>query len=475
MKTLYITTLLFPFLCSFLVLKTKDDKKRNIITFITVFVTSVLVWLSIINTNLEAHELLRFTKDLNIEVGYDKLGRFFAGIVSTLYPLTTLYAFDYMSHEERKNSFFFFFILAYVVTIGVTLARNFFTLYCFYELLTLTTMPLVLHTRTPEAKRASRIYLYLSIGGASLAFLSMIYFLSNNGNLINNSLTQLFYLLGFFGFAVKAAVFPLHVWLPRASAAPTPVTALLHAVAVVKSGVFAIIRLTYYIYGVENIAGSYAQNIALIFVIFTIIFGSSKAVKEVHFKRRMAYSTIANLSYILFGVLLMNEFGLMAALLHMAFHAEIKILGFFAVGSVMHNAKLEYVDELDGLGKKMPLTFICYTVSALALTGMPPLSGFVSKAYLIDAGFKTGSALGVIGVCALLISAILTAIYSLTPVRRAFFPNKEKRLRLNKYHEANKLMIIPMLLIALGILLTGLFASPIIEKTIEISSSIVRW
>lgn len=475
MKTLYIITLLFPLLSSYIVLKTKDEKRRNIITFMVVSITSILVWISIINTNYKSYELIKFTNDLSILIGYDTLGRFFAGIVSTLYPLTTLYAFEYMSHEERKSSFFFFFILAYVVTIGVTLSRNFFTLYCFYELLTLTTMPLVLHTRTPEAKRAARIYLYLSIGGASLAFLSMVYFITNQANLANDTLTNMFYLLGFFGFAVKAAVFPFHAWLPRASAAPTPVTALLHAVAVVKSGVFAIIRLTYYIYGVENIVGSFAQTIAMIFVIFTIVFGSSKAVKEAHFKRRMAYSTIANLSYILFGVLLMNEFGLVGALLHMAFHAEIKILGFFAVGSVMHNAHLEYVDELDGLGRKMPYTFICYTVSALALTGMPPLSGFVSKAYLINAGFKTNTALGVVGIIALLISAILTAIYSLTPVRRAFFPNKEKRLRLDKYHEAGKLMIIPMMIIAVGIVLTGLFASPIVEKVVEVATSIVRW
>lgn len=475
MKTLYLITLLFPFLTSFIVLKTKDDKRRNIITILTVSITSVLVWTCIFKTDLQTYEILKFTEGLNILVGYDLLGRFFAGIVATLYPLTTLYAFEYMNHEERKPSFYFFFILAYVVTIGVTLSRNFFTLYCFYELLTLTTMPLVLHTRTPEAKRAARIYLYLSIGGASLAFLSMIYFITNGSTLTNNSLTRLFYLLGFFGFGVKAAVFPLHVWLPRASAAPTPVTALLHAVAVVKSGVFAIIRLTYFIYGTENINGSFAQSIAMVFVIFTIVYGSSKAVKEAHFKRRMAYSTIANLSYILFGVLLMNKYGLLAALLHMAFHAEIKILGFFAVGSVMHNAHLEYVDELDGLGKKMPYTFICYTVSALALTGMPPLSGFVSKAYLISAGFKTGTTLGILGIIALLISAILTAIYSLTPVRRAFFPSSEKKLKLEKYHEAGKLMIIPMMILAIGIILTGIFAGPIVDKTIDVVSLMVRW
>ena len=475
MKNLYLVTLLIPFLFSFVILKTKDEKPRNRITFVTVIATSILVWLCIFKTDYTSYELLKFTDNLVIKIGYDRLGRFFAGIVAVLYPLTTLYAFEYMEDEDRKASFYFFFVLAYLVTIGITMARNFFTLYVFYELLTLSTTPLVLHTRTIEAKRATRIYLYLSIGGASLAFLSMIYFVSCNGVILNNHITHLFYLLGFFGFSVKAAVFPLHVWLPRASAAPTPVTALLHAVAVVKSGVFAIIRLTYYIYGVENISGSIAQKIALIFAMFTIVYGSSKALKDMHFKRRMAYSTVANLSYILFGALLMNEFGLQGSLLHMAFHAEIKILAFFAVGSVMHHTHLEYVDELDGLGKKMPVTFACYTVAALALTGIPPLAGFVSKVYLIDAALETKTTLSIIGIIALIISAILTAIYSLTPVRRAFFPDKDKKQLSDKYHEAGYLMLVPMIMLAISIVTTGLFSSSIVEYTASIFESIVRW
>lgn len=475
MKYLLLVTILFPILGSLLVIFNRNEHKVHYLSVIISLITSILVWILILNITNEKLELIRFSKDLAFVINFDGFGKFFAGVVSLLYPLTTLYAVEYMEDDTRPKSFFFFFLIAYGVTLGVTMADDFFTLYVFYELLTLSTMPLVLHLNDRKSVKAARTYLYVSIGGASLAFASMIYVL-NNPLLERNTMTQLFYVIGFFGFGVKAAVFPTHFWLPKASCAPTPVTALLHAVAVVKAGVFAIIRLTYYIYGVDNIINSFGQYIPMIFAIFTIFYGSSMALKETHFKRRMAYSTVANLSYIIFGALLMTKSGYIAALLHMAFHAEIKILGFFAVGAVMHNTGREYLPELDGVGRKMPITFVCYTVAALALTGIPPLSGFVSKAYLLMAGIETNTKLGMLGVIILIVSAILTAMYSLTPARRAFWPEKSiDESSLTDIKEVRWQMLVPMIILTIAIIVTGFTSGFFIRLITNIYNTLGGW
>lgn len=439
-------------------------------------VTSLLTWALILWCPEERFVLLSFTESLAFVLRFDQLGRFFAGIVATLWPLTVLYAFEYMRDDARPNVFFIFFTMAYGVTLGITMAGNLFTLYCFYELLTLTTVPLVLHPGTRGAILGARTYFIYSLGGAAFAFAAMLFLVSNGftgdfvlGGVLTTYpyakpyLTMAFYVLGFFGFGVKAALFPTSRWLPQASVAPTPVTALLHAVAVVKSGAFAIMRLTWYSYSPRLLEGSWAQAVVLIFSAFTILYGASRAVKESHWKRRMAWSTVANLSYILFGVALMTPEGLSAGLLHMAFHAEIKILAFFCVGAVLHNTGREYIPDLNGLGRKMPLTFAFFTVASLALIGIPPLSGFVSKWSLLMAAADSGTPLAYAGAVILLISALLTAIYCLTTVCRAWFPGHGSEHGLAGIRDAGWRMLVPMGILAIGILLTGVFAQPIAD------------
>ena len=435
---------------------------------------SAITWALILWCGEDRLALLSFTDDLVLVLRFDGLGRFFAGIISTLWPMTLLYAFEYMRDDGRKKLFFSFFTMAYGVTLGVAMAGNLFTMYCFYELLTLSTVPLVLHPNTREAVKAARTYFVYSLGGAAFAFAAMIFLISNGygedftfGGLLNTypyarpQFTLIFYTLGVFGFGVKAAMFPTCRWLPMASVAPTPVTALLHAVAVVKSGVFAIIRLTWYAYGVKLLAGTWAQAVVLCFAVFTIFYGASRAVKETHWKRRLAWSTVANLSYIIFGTTLMTPEGLSAALLHMAFHAEIKILAFFCCGAVLHQSGVEYVRDLNGLGRRMPVTFVCFTVSAVALVGIPPFSGFVSKWSLLTAAADAGTTLAYVGAGVLLIAALLTAIYMFTTVTRAWFPVRGEVKEHPGLREADWRMLVPMLILALGILLTGLFAAPI--------------
>jgi len=272
------------------------------------------------------------------------------------------------------------------------------------------------------------------------------------------------YVASFLGFGVKAAVFPLHGWLPKASVAPTPVTALLHAVAVVKAGAFAVMRLTYYSFGTDFLRGTWAQYTVMAFALATILYGSSAALKQVHFKRRLAYSTVANLSYILFGVTLMTPEGLQAGVLHMLFHSLIKIGAFFAAGAVLHNTKREYIGQLDGMGMRMPVTFGCFAVFALALTGIPLFNGFISKWALAEAAVAAGGTAEFIGIVVLLISALLTAMYMLHVCVKAFFPRKGvDTAALADIREVNGYMTVPMVLLAAACIGLGLFAQPVMN------------
>ena len=456
-----------------MLIRFKKTEPMRIYVLAVTMAAAILAWTAIISPGDGRISLFELGEGFSFVLRFDGLGKFFAGIVATLWPMTVLYAYEYMKHDKRQNTFFAFFTMAFGATLGVTMAGNMFTMYCFYEMLTLSTVPLVMHNMDRKSVRAAKTYFAFSIGGAAFAFASMMYLINNHviglfapyalkGHF--DAATQIFFLMGFFGFGVKAAVFPLDAWLPKAGVAPTPVTALLHAVAVVKSGVFAIIRLTYYAFNVRTLNGSWAQTVALCFVCFTIVYGSARALKENHFKRRLAYSTVANLSYILLGVMLLTEAGLQAGLLHMAFHAEMKILAFFCAGAFIHMSGKEYVTDLNGIGKKMPVTFICFTVSAFALTGIPPFSGFVSKWNLLSAAGEAGTPMAYIGAAAVLISALLTAMYMFTVCTRAWFPGKTDNTEaIAGAKETGIRMLIPMVILAVALLVTGLFAGQIMD------------
>ncbi len=416
----------------------------------------VLLWL-VFSASGEGVVLFRLYGELKVMFRLDGMGRVFAGLIGVLWPLAVLYAFEYMKEERRKAAFFAYYLMTYGITAGIALAGNLMTLYLFYELLTLATFPLVLFPLTREAARASRKYLYYSIGGAAFAFLGLVFVLyfSSTGNTAfsaggmldleaagqHKDLLLFIYLLAFYGFGVKAVVFPCHKWLPPATVAPTPVTALLHAVAVVKSGAFAILRLTYYSFGAGFLKDTWAQWVVMAAAMMTIAYGSTMAAKEAHWKRRLAYSTVSNLSYILLGASMMSPLGLAAALSHMVFHAFMKICAFFCAGAVMHQTGKTHVYELDGLGRRMPVTFGCLTVASLSLTGIPLFAGFISKWNIARAAFTCGMGptvplggmVGYLGtggwrllafgaVAVLLYSALMTGIYMLTVVIRAYFP-----------------------------------------------------
>lgn len=435
-----MAVILIPMLTGILVPLIPFAKRKYMEIFLEVLliVNAALVWYLIFNHQDRIFTLANFTGNLSISFRVDGMSIVFAGLISILWPLATLYAFEYMTKERNERIFFMFYTVTYGVTLGIAFAANLMTMYFFYELLTLVTVPLVMHTLTREAILASRKYLYYSLGGAAFAFIGMI-FVIVYGNTIDfvlggvldmnkigdrTNILLLVYVMAFLGFGVKTAICPFNSWLPQAGVAPTPVTALLHAVAVVKAGAFAAIRLTYYSFGTEFLRDTWAQKLLMAIAMFTIVYGCSRAVKETHIKRRLAYSTISNLSYILFGVLIMTPLGMAGALMHLVFHAFMKICSFFCAGAVIHQTDRHYVHELDGIGYKMPVVFGCYTVSALALMGAPGLAGFISKWNLAEAAVESGDVWAYAGVGCLLLSALLTAIYMMTISVRAFFPKK---------------------------------------------------
>lgn len=402
-------------------------RARNLYMMVCTLLTSVLVAIALTGDFTQL-ELISLNKKLSISLHLDDLGKVFSAVIALLWPLTLLYALSYMKDAVNQTSFFTFFQMSYGVTLGIAMSANLLTLYIFYELMTLSTLPLVLHSGSAKSVKAGLKYLYYSLGGSAFAFIGLVYLVYFGGGTdflpgglfigVGSQHTvqlQLGYLLCFLGFGVKAAIFPVHGWLPTAAVAPTPVTALLHAVAVVKSGVFAIIRVTYFSFGTSVLEGSYAQYVSLALSAFTIVFGSAMALKERHLKRRLAYSTVANLSYILFGALLMIAQGLYAGLMHLVFHALMKITLFLVVGVFNRRAHAYYIEDVRGIAKALPVLAVVFVIGSLAMTGIPPLIGFVSKWSLAEAAILSGGLLPLLGVSALLISAVLTGIYLIVP------------------------------------------------------------
>lgn len=465
-------------------------RKRNVMAFyieLLVLVTSALTFGLIMNPPSDAFVLFRFTGRLSISLKLDAAGSIFAVILAFLWPFATLYSFEYMKHEAHEKVFFMFYTLTYGVTLGIAMAEDIVTMYFFYEMLTMVTLPLVLHTLSREAVLASRTYLYYSLGGAAFAFIGMIFILiygsTSNftpGGVLDaaalgekSNLLLFVYVLCFCGFSVKAAMCPFCAWLPKAGVAPTPVTALLHAVAVVKAGAFATMRITYFSFGTELLRGTWAQNLVMALTIVTIIFGCSRALKETHFKRRLAWSTVSNLSYILFGIVLMTPLGLAGAFSHMICHAVMKIGSFFCAGAVIYKTGRIYIHQLDGLGRKMPKVFLVFTIASMALMGVPGLCGFVSKWNLAKGAVAGGTPLAYAGLGAILISALLTAIYMLTIVVRAFFPGKDFDYgTIADIKDPNWMMLLPLCVFVIVMFIIGIHPQFLTEAVEQVAAAV---
>jgi multicomponent Na+:H+ antiporter subunit D len=366
----------------------------------------------------------------------EPLGMLFALIASVLWIVTTLYSIGYMRGHGDTNQtrFYAFFALAIGSTMGIAFSQNLFTLFIFYELLTLSTYPLVTHAGTDEAKRGGRVYLGILLSTSIGFFLLAIVWTWTiagttdfrvGGILAGKTspfVTGLLYALFAFGIG-KAALMPFHRWLPAAMVAPTPVSALLHAVAVVKAGVFSIVKVTIYIFGTDMVRNTDTVQWLLWVVGGTIIIASLVALYQDNLKRRLAYSTISQLSYVILGAVLANTSGIIGSVMHIATHAAGKITLFFCAGAILIAAHKSEISEMDGLGRQMPFTMGAFLIASISIVGLPPLGGVWSKWYLalgtLDAGYSV-----LLGV--LMVSTVLNIAYLLPIPIRAFYAGDKK-------------------------------------------------
>ena len=375
--------------------------------------------------------LIEVVPGIELALKVEPLGLLFALVASFLWIITALYAIGYMRghHEENQTRFFTFFAIAIAGAMGVAFSANLFTLFAFYEALTLCTFPLVTHHQTEEAKKAGRIYLGILLGtSVGLQLLAIIWTWQLAGTVdfteggiltgtASNGVLSVILVLFVFGVG-KAAVMPFHRWLPAAMVAPTPVSALLHAVAVVKAGVFTILKVSVYVFGLD-LLGTLASTPWLAWAAATtIILGSLVAFTKDNLKARLAYSTISQLSYIVLGALLANEWGIIGGGMHIAMHAFGKITLFFAAGAVLVAAHETDISRMSGLGRTMPITFGAFFIGSLSIIGVPPAGGAWSK-WFLGLGTLEAGQIGLLAV--LMVSSLLSLVYLLEVPARAFF------------------------------------------------------
>ena len=409
---------------------------------------------------------------ISISLEAEPLGMVFALVASFLWIVTSVYSIGYMRghHEENQTRFYVCFAIAISSAIGVAFAANMFTLFIFYEVLTLSTYPLVTHHGTDEARRGGRTYLglllFTSIG---FQLLAIVWTWSITGTLdftvggifedkVSPTLIGILLLLYMFGIG-KAALMPFHRWLPAAMVAPTPVSALLHAVAVVKAGVFTVLKVTVYVFGIDLLADVHAKDLLLYVAAFTIIAASLIAIREDNLKRRLAYSTVSQLSYVVLGGMLVNEISVIGGGMHIAMHAFGKITLFFCAGAILVAAHKTNVSDLDGIGRVIPITMFAFLVGALSVIGLPPLGGSWSK-FLLALGAARSDQYVFVGV--LMLSTLLNVAYLLPPVVRAFFlPPPNAPGQQISFNEAPLACLAAICVTAAGSVLLFFFADPL--------------
>ncbi|MDO8448234.1 MAG: monovalent cation/H+ antiporter subunit D family protein [Rhodoferax sp.] len=404
---------------------------------------------------------------LQIAFRVEPLGMLFALIASGLWIVNSLYSIGYLraNKEAHQTRFFVCFALAISATMGIAFSGNLFTLFIFYELLTLSTYPLVTHHGTDKARTGGRVYLALLLSTSTvflLPALVFIWFIAGTtdftaGGILADKLgpTGLAVLLALCVFGIgKAALMPFHRWLPAAMVAPTPVSALLHAVAVVKAGVFSVVKVIVYVFGFDTLTSAGATHWLVAVAGFTIIAASVVALSADNLKRRLAYSTISQLSYVILAAALLAPLSLIGAVLHIAAHAVGKITLFFAAGAIYTAAHKTEVSQLDGIGRRMPWTMGAFAIAVLSMIGLPPAVGFISKWYMLSGAMATQHWLAV---AVIALSTLLNAGYFLPIVYRAFFVAPPADPHGHAHGEAPLLMVIALTATAAGTVLLFFF------------------
>ncbi|MEE9280294.1 MAG: monovalent cation/H+ antiporter subunit D family protein [Myxococcota bacterium] len=443
----------------------------TLVATLSTFAATVALLPEVMSGGRPQLELLEVFPGVALAFEAEPLGMLFALVASGLWIVTSLYSIGYLrgNHEERQTRFFVCFAIAISATLGVAFARNLFTLFLFYELLTLSTYPLVTHRETREAMQGGRTYLGILLT-TSVAFLllAIIWTWQLSGTLefrpggilaghVEGGMAAALLALYAFGIG-KAALMPFHRWLPAAMVAPTPVSALLHAVAVVKAGVFAVLKVVVYVFGVDFLQVSGVSSWLTYVAAITILAASVIALTKDNLKARLAYSTVSQLAHIVLGAALATSSSVVGGGLHMATHAMGKITLFFCAGAIDVATRKKSVSELDGIGRSMPFTMGAFLLGSLSIIGLPPFGGAWSKWYLV-LGAAEGERFLFIGV--LMLSSLLSIGYLMPIVARAFFapPQAGSSAPPAGIREAPLLCLVPLCLTALGSLAL-FFAAP---------------
>lgn len=408
---------------------------------------------------------------LNLQFNIDEIGVVFSVLSIIVYLCAGVFSFEYMKHEKNQKRYGIFYVISFFVFQALCFSGNMITYYFFFEMLTLSTFPLVLHNGAKEATMAGLKYLFYSLCGAYMClfgiFFSQCFELFSNGGLMSEALSgtnteklTIYFVcitLMIFGFGVKAGMFPMHAWLPTAHpVAPAPASAVLSAV-IVKAGVLGIIRTVFFVFGKDFIKGTGIQTLFMIVTLVTVFMGSMLAYREDVLKKRLAYSTVSQVSYILYGLFTFTDTGFQGAMLQTVAHGIVKCGLFLVAGAIIYKTGKTKVSELRGIGKQMPVTMMCFTVLSLSLIGIPPLGGFSAKWYLAIGSLESGvSILEWVGPMILLVSALLTAGYLLPISMRGFFPGDDFDAENAENLEPNKLMTVPIIILTVLSLVVGL-------------------
>ena len=477
---LLLLAFLLPMIGGAFMIKLKEEGRRRTASTVLILATDLLLIAALFFGR--SLTVIRFTENVTMSFGFDNFGRIAAAAAACLYTAVCFYAYEYMRMEERPEQFFAFFFISFGALIAVCMSSNLITMYLFFEILTLSTVPLVLHELTKEAVTAGLKYLFYSIGGAFMGLFAVFYvyycsspdasfvmggFLDGAKISANYGLFLAAVMIGIVGFGTKAGMYPMHGWLPAAHPiAPAPASSLLSGI-VAKAGVVCVVRLVYYSVGADNIRGTWVQTAWMTLCLLTIFMGSMMAFREKIMKKRLAYSTISQISYIMLGLSFLSPEGLKGGLLHLMQHAASKGCLFLVAGVFIYKLGVRNVTDLKGIGRRMPVTMWCFTIASLSLVGIPPLGGFVSKWVIASAALSYGVVpFAYLAPAVLLVSALLTAGYLLPVTVDAFFPGRDKEEESAPKAgdaEPSPLMTVPMIALCACTLVVGLFGPAIVS------------
>lgn len=442
---------------------------REAITFIAAFLKAAIVYSMvpvIVAGGTIEYSLFKIVEGVDFSFRVDAAGMVFACVASTLWILTSIYSVGYMRGHDEKNQtgYYASFALCLSATIGLCFAANLLTFFIFFEVLTVATYPLVVHYRDDEGKQSGRKYLAYTLISGQIFFAGIVIIYALTGTLdfkAGGFLTAkeipmpwalvLFFMLVGAGI-VKAGVMPLHSWLPAAMVAPTPVSALLHAVAVVKAGAFCTLRIVLYVFGPTLAKSCHGADILAWMAVFTILLSSFIAIKKDNLKARLAFSTVGQLSYIILGICVLTPFSTAGAIYHIVAHAFMKITLFMCAGAIFVTTHKKNISEMVGIGRRMPITMGAFTIASCAMAGFPFFVGFVSKANIIMGTISMGEPLFA---ATLVVSALLALTY-LMPVVLISFKKEPVNAEFTTYGEASKAMLIPLMITAAISILLGI-------------------